>query len=52
MDLTKSVIPSPSKTPTARILSSDLVALAPENEWLGHDVLLHELRPSGTLMTG
>ncbi|KAL9189039.1 hypothetical protein ACHAXT_011529 [Thalassiosira profunda] len=48
----KSVTPSPSKSPSVRILSSDLAKLAPENKWVDLEVPATELRPSSTLTNG
>jgi len=47
----KSVTPSPKK-PSIRLLSSDLAAIAPENEWVDLKVPAKELRPSATLTNG
>ncbi|KAL3759144.1 hypothetical protein ACHAWU_008596 [Discostella pseudostelligera] len=44
--------PSPSKVPTARLFSSDLAKLTPENDWIDLEVSPEELRPSATLTNG
>ncbi|KAL3797635.1 hypothetical protein HJC23_013467 [Cyclotella cryptica] len=48
----KSLSSSPSKPPNIRILSSDIAALTPENEWVDLKVPPEELRPSATLTNG
>jgi N-glycosylase/DNA lyase len=44
--------PSPSKAPTARLFSSDLAKLTPENDWIDLEAPPQELRPSATLTNG
>jgi len=44
--------PSPSNKGSVRIVSSDLAALTPENEWVDLEVPARELRPSATLTNG
>jgi len=49
----KSPKKSPSKKkPSIRLLSNDLAALAPENEWIDLEVPARELRPYATLTNG